>query len=94
MDNFARKPAAIKAMFDLIGVAADAPVEIHSSKGREKFKSFFYSGFIKFSFMKKERFDFFTKMAMAVPVYKVYVPWDKERLPEVYEAIVNKTKAL
>jgi len=94
MDNFARKPAAIKVIFDLIGVAADAPVDIHSPKGVEKFKSFFYSGFIKFAFMKKERFDFFTKMAMTVPVYKVSVPWDKERLPEVYEAIVKKTKEL
>ncbi len=38
--------------------------------------------------MKKERFDFFTEMAKHAPVYKVKVPWDLERLNEVYEEIV------
>jgi hypothetical protein len=44
--------------------------------------------------MKKERFDFFSKMAMEVPVYKVTVPWDLDRLDEVYEAIVRKVEEL
>ncbi len=94
MDNFARKPAPIKALFDLHGVAADAPVEISIPKGLAKFKAFFYSGFIKFPFMKKERMAYFAQMAKEVPVYKVSVPWDKERLPEVYAAIIEKTKTL
>ncbi len=94
MDNFARKPAVIKVMFDLTGVAPDAPIEIKMLKGRERFKSCFYSAFIKFPFMKKERFGFFTKMAMTIPVYQVSIPWNKERLPEVYEAIIQQTKEL
>ena len=40
--------------------------------------------------MKRERFTFFTEMAKAVPVYRVNVPWDLARLPEVYDAIVTK----
>ncbi len=94
IDNFGRKPLAIKALFDLRAVAPDAPVEIQISKGVERFKACFYAGFIKFSFMKKERLCFFGKMAMTVPVYKVFVPWDKDRLPEVYEAIVAELKKL
>jgi len=92
--NFARGPAPLKALFELEGVAPDAKVEIVSPAGVERFKSFFYSSFIKFSFMKKERFDFFAQMAMEVPVYKVSVPWDLGRLDEVYEAIVRKTEEL
>ncbi len=94
VENFARQPAPIKALFDLHGVEPDAPVRIVEPKGIEKFKAFFYSGFIKFPFMKKERFDYFTKMAQCVPVYRVEVPWDKARLPEVYDAIVRKTESL
>jgi hypothetical protein len=94
VDNFARNPAQIKALFDLHGVMPDAPVEISIPRGIEKFKAFFYSGFIKFPFMKKERFDYFTQMSMQVPVFKVSVPWDKDRLDEVYEAIVKKTQEL
>lgn len=94
VDNFARHPAPIKVLFDLHGVAPNAPVEINISKGIQKFKAFFYSGFIKFPFMKKERFDYFTQMSKQVPVYKVSVPWDKDRLDEVYEAIVKKTQEL
>jgi len=88
VDNFARSPAPLKVLFELEKVAADAKIEIISPKGIDRFKAFFYSGFIKFSFMKKERFDFFTQMAMKVPVYKISVPQDLERLDEVYEAIV------
>jgi len=92
--NFARNPAPLKVLFKLEKVAADAKVEIISLKGIERFKAFFYSSFIKFSFMKKERFSFFTEMAMEVPVYKVLVPQDLERLDEVYEAIVQKVKCV
>jgi len=37
--------------------------------------------------MKKERFDFFTEMAKHVPVYRVKVPWDLEKLDVVYRSI-------
>jgi hypothetical protein len=94
VDNFAKGPAPLKALFELESAPADAKVEIVVPTGIERFKSCFYSTFIKFKFMKKERFDFFTKMAQEVPVFKVTVPWDMERLDEVYEAIVKKTKEL
>jgi hypothetical protein len=94
VDNFAKGPAPLKALFELESAPADAKVEIVVPTGIERFKSCFYSTFIKFKFMKKERFDFFTKMAQEVPVFKVTVPWDMERLDEVYEAIVTKTKEL
>lgn len=94
VDNFARKPAVIKAVFDLVSVAPDAPVEIHSPKGIARFKSVFYSGFIKFSFMKKERLIFFSAMAQSIPVYQINIPWDKDRLPEVYDAITQHVKTL
>ncbi|MCO4846159.1 MAG: hypothetical protein KC427_09090 [Sulfurovum sp.] len=91
VENFATEPKPLHAVYLLEKSEPDAPVEIHEIKGIEKFKAFHYSSFIDFSFMKQERFAFFTEMAKHVPVYKVNVPWDLDRLDEVYKAIVVKT---
>jgi hypothetical protein len=90
--NFATEPKPLHAVFLLEKNDPEASVEIVELKGIEKFKAFHYSIFIDFSFMKQERFDFFTEMAKHVPVYKVKVPWDLERLSEVYEKIVSSVK--
>ncbi len=89
-ENFAPEPRPLHAVFTLKQAAPDADVRIDELKGIEKFKAFHYSSFIDFDFMKRERFTFFTEMAKAVPVYRVNVPWDLARLPEVYDAIVTK----
>lgn len=92
VENFSTEPKPLHAVYLLEKSEADAKVEIVELKGIEKFKAFHYSSFIDFSFMKQERFDFFTEMAKHVPVYQVKVPWDLERLDEVYEKIVLSTK--
>ncbi len=88
-ENFSRKPMPIKAIYELERVASDLPVEISLAKGVEKFKTLYYSNFIIFRFMKKERFTFAMQMANHVPVYRITVPHDMDRLEEVYQAIVE-----
>jgi hypothetical protein len=92
VENFATEAKPLHAVYLLEKSEPDARVEICELKGIEKFKAFHYTPFIDFSFMKKERFDFFTEMAKHVPVYQVKVPWNLERLDEVYEKIVLHTK--
>ena len=89
--NFARNPAPIKTIFELKRAAPDAEVEITQSMGVEKFKTLYYSHFIKFSFMKHERFALAMEMTKYVPVYKITVPWDLDRLEEVYKMICDHT---
>ena len=89
--NFATEPKPLHAVYLLERSDPDAKVQIVQLKGIEKFKAFHYSSFIDFYFMKKERFDFFSQMAKHVPVYQVKVPWDLERLDEVYGQIVEST---
>ena len=93
-ENFSRNPMPIKAIYELERVASDLSVEITPSKGVEKFKTLYYSNFTNFRFMKKERFAFAMEMAKHVPVYRIMVPHDLDRLEEVYEAIVKKTREL
>ena len=90
--KFATIPKPLHAVYLLEKSEPDAMVEIKPLKGIEKFKAFHYSSFIDFSFLKKERFDFFTEMAKHIHVYQVKVPWDLKRLDEVYRKIVLNTQ--
>ena len=90
--NFARKPAPVKAIFELKRAAPDAEIEITPATGVEKFNILHYSHFIRFRFMKHDRFALALEMAKSVPVYNITVPWDLDRLDEVYEAIVDKVR--
>ncbi len=89
VQNFAIKPKPLHAVYLLEKSEPNAKVEISEVKGIDKFKAFHYSTFVDFSFMKQERFEFFMEMSKHVPVYRVTVPWDMERLDKVYDTIVE-----
>lgn len=86
-DHFFKKIKKVHHMYVLEKVDAKGEITIEEVKGIEKFKAFHYSSFIDFSFMKARRLAFFSGMSQQVCVYKISIPWDMERLPEVYEAI-------
>jgi hypothetical protein len=87
-EKFVITSRPVHAVYTLEKASPEASVAIKELKGIEKFKAFHYSSFIDFDFMKKERFEFFSKMAQHVPVYRIVVPWELDRLDEVYETIV------
>ncbi len=89
VEKFAQEAKAVYAVFLLKQVDPTEPVHISRVKGIEKFKALHHAVFIEFPFRKKERFDFFSKMAQSVPVYEVSIPWDLNRLDEVYRAITK-----
>ncbi len=92
VDNRAKVPKPIHAIYELDRAEPDAPVRITELLGIEKFKLLRYSSEINLSFLKEKRFAFLSRMAKVVPVYKVTVPWDVERLREVYTAIFEHRK--
>lgn len=87
VENFSNIPKPVHAVYVLEKAEHNTMVEIKELIGIEKFRAFYYTAFIVFDFTKKERFVFFSDMARKVAVYKISIPWDMERLPEVYEAI-------
>ncbi len=86
--HFATMPLEIAAVYRLEKTDETAPVTLEAVKGIEKFKTLHYGSFIPLGFLKEETFAFHTEFAKAVPVYRVDIPWDKERLSEVYDAII------
>ncbi len=91
VSNFSPKPEPLGAIYDLERVQPDAPVEITELSGIEKFTALRHASEMNFSFLKPKRFDYLMHMAANVPLFRVYVPWDIDRLSEVYNAIVTHT---
>ena len=94
VENFSKNPKPLHTVYVLEKAEYNAMVEVTELLGIEKFRAFHYTAFIVFDFTKKERFVFFSDMARKIAVYKITVPWDLERLDEVYEAICTHTNSL
>lgn len=87
--NIARQVKPLHAGYILKKAAADAMITIEELKGVEKYKAFHFSSFIELEFFKDQHFLSRSALAGAVSMYKITVPWDLERLPEVYNKIVT-----
>ena len=87
--NFATGVHRLSHMYQLEKNESDAEVQIVELRGVEKFEAMYQSMFVTFESMKKERYLFVTKMATYVKVFRVSIPWDIERLEEVYQAILT-----
>ena len=94
VNNTSTEPKPILAIYELNPVVADAPISITKAEGIEKFKILRFSSEIRISFLKKTNFKALGSLAEKVPVYNITVPWDIQRLEEVYTAIVKHSHTL
>ncbi len=94
VENFAREVKPIHAVYELERADADAEIMIMELHGVEKFKSLHYADIITLFFLKPKQLSFQMGMAKKVPVFKVTVPWDLDRLPEVYNSILTHTESM
>ena len=94
IENFATQAKPVHAVYELEKAEADAKITIAELTGIEKFISLRQASEFNLSFQKTKRFEFLMKMAKSVPVFKVKVPWDLERMGEVYRSVVQHSKSL
>ncbi|MEA3373232.1 MAG: hypothetical protein U9Q62_06010 [Campylobacterota bacterium] len=94
VDNFATEPRPIKAIYLLISVDEDVETTISPAKGIEKFSSLRFATEVGLPLFMQERFAYLTKLANNTAIFNVTIPWDLDRLSEVYDAIVAHTKTL
>jgi hypothetical protein len=92
--NMAKKPNQIYVIYTLEKSPPNSKIHIVELSGVEKFKSLQYASELNIDFQKQKRFEYFMKMANTVPVYKITVPWDIERLDEVYLSITIHNQSL
>lgn len=84
----------IHAIYELKRVTFSAKIKIEEMKGYKKFDALLPNYLYVFSWLKQERFKYFSQMLDSVKVFRITVPWDMERLEEVYEAICTHTDSL
>lgn len=89
VDSTAGEPKPLIAIYTLHRAAADAPVAISEIQGIGKFQTLRFSIQMNFTFLKAKRFKDIGELVEHVPVYAVMVPWDLQRLEEVYIAIMD-----
>ncbi len=94
VSNVPSGPAPLDALYRLKRSEADSAIIITELKGVEKFKALYHSNEVNFSFYKALDMQYLSDMAKVIPVYEITVPWDMERLHEVYGVIVEYSASL
>jgi hypothetical protein len=94
VDNFMYGWNPIHAIYELEKIDPGGEIVIELIKGISKFQMLLPGALFNFPFLKAQRLTYLTRMLCQVEVYKVKVPWDIDRLPEVYTAITEHQKAM
>ncbi|HFD13684.1 MAG TPA: hypothetical protein ENJ34_00105 [Epsilonproteobacteria bacterium] len=88
IDNFATEVKPLYRVYRLDKSSETSKIKIEELHGVEKFETLYQSQFVTFENLTKSRYNFATKMAQQVQVFTISVPWDMERLEEVYQALL------
>lgn len=89
VEQFASGSRPLERFYLLEKSPADAPVEIQPIIGVEYFKSLHFARFVPFDFLKARHLHFLAEFAETIPGYRITVPWNLDRLNEVYTALVE-----
>ena len=92
VENFAKECRVMHAVFNLVKVDANESIKIEEVFGIVKFQILKFSTEIDLPINLKSRFEMLSKIANNVKLYNISIPWDLNRLEEVYEKIVNFIK--
>jgi hypothetical protein len=87
VEGFSPLARPVDAFYALQGVDAQAEVAINEISGSQRFVDLLPSYLFNFSFLQARRFKYLAEMANTVPIYRLEVPWELNRLAEVHTAI-------
>lgn len=89
VENMSTSPKPIGAIYVLHRTSLDSKIVIEELKGVEKFTLLRLNSEINLSFLKSQRLQDLSRLTENVPVYKIMVPWNLDRLEEVYQCILH-----
>jgi hypothetical protein len=90
MDDF--KP--IHAIYVLEGSDADAEIMIDEITGFAKFDTLLPNYLYMFSHLLPKRHIYLSQMLSTIRMFRVSVPWDKERLGEVHDVLCEHSRGI
>lgn len=92
VENFAKENKPISKIYNLIKSDKNERIDINEINGIEKFIALRYATDIDLQVNKKHRFEMLSKIANKIKVYNIKIPWDLDRLEEVYQSIIKHNK--
>lgn len=92
VENFSNKEKVISKIYNLVKVNQTDSISIKEIKGIEKFIALRYATDIDLQVNKVSRFNILSTIANNVKVYNITIPWDLNRLEDVYQTIINHNK--
>lgn len=92
VENFAKENKQISKIYNLVKSNPTDTIKISEIKGIEKFTALRYATDIDLQVNKESRFYNLSKIANNIKVYNIFVPWNLDRLEEVYQTIIEHNK--
>ncbi len=92
VENFAKENKPISKIYNLVKSDKNEKITIDEIMGIKKFTALRYATDIDLQVNKKSRFEMLSNIANKVKVYDISIPWDLDRLEEVYQAILEHNK--
>ena len=92
VENFMQEEKPLHCIYVLESVDAKDDIHFDLLEGIEKFKALQYNFDFNLPLNKASSFKLIGTIASYVPVYKIFIPWDLNRLDEVYLAICQHSK--
>ncbi len=94
VQNFTTGFKPIHAFYALEGAEGDAGISIEEIRGALKFDTLLPNYLYMFSYLKPRRLKYLSNMLNSIRVFRVKVPWDRERLGEVHDALCEHSKGV
>ncbi|MCK5538062.1 MAG: hypothetical protein KAI79_14650, partial [Bacteroidales bacterium] len=89
VENFTNIPNVMHKIYALESVASNKDVTIKKLSGIEKFKTLRNAKEMNLFFHELTQLRYLTEISQELLVYKVTVPWNIERLNEVYNVMIQ-----
>ena len=94
VENFTKNFQPIHVFYELQRVDSDVEISIDEVKGFDKFDALLPNYLYMFSWLKPKRLQYLSLMLNDIKVFYVKIPWDMNRLNEVYNAICKHSKGI
>jgi len=92
VENFITEDTDLHVIYVLESVDANDEIRFTRLKGIDSFKVLRYNFDFTLPLNKARSFELIAKIASKVPIYKLSIPWDLDRLNEVYARICQHSK--
>lgn len=84
----------IHVFYELKGIAGDGDIVINEVSGFSKFDVLLPNYLYMFSWLKYKRLTYLSKMVNDIRIFHIKVPWDKERLGDVYNIVCSHSRSI